>query len=266
MTNIVLYGDPQQHWAKALHPNSKFWNKLEIKSKVVISKNEEKIRVIKDKIIIPLSEEDIKSCPFECLKPSIDIIELFHNKRNFKDFLKANNINNYAQDYTIENVEFPVILKRTDLVKGRGVILIKNIDQLKQTLSSTIFLNQEYILEKYIPTDFEPVTWMVCKDGEVFWHKSLQWSKHTSPTIKKGAEPGGIEYNPSESTIDLFKQVVKISNYTGPIAFNYKMFEDEAVIFEVNPRIGGSLMLEENWDILAGSINTIVKISRDIKK
>jgi hypothetical protein len=39
------------------------------------------------------------------------------------------------------------------------------------------------------------------------------------------------------------------------------MFEDKPVIFVVNPRLGGTLMLEENMDILAEAINTIIKLN-----
>jgi carbamoylphosphate synthase large subunit len=259
MTTIVIYGTPAAHWMQALHPQSNLWSKIDRQTSVLITKNNQKIESIKDKVVIPLYEEDVLACPFESLKPDNDIIKVFQNKRAFKDFLKINNIHHYAKDYTIEDVEFPAILKRTDLVKGKGIFVIQDMEELQARLSMPLYTNQEYIIEKYIPTHYEPVTWMVCKDGEVLWHKSLQWSKDTSPIIKTGAESGGKEYNPSELTIEVFKQVVKISNYSGPIAFNYKMFEDKPVIFEVNPRLGGTLMLEENMHILAEAINTIVE-------
>lgn len=259
MTTIIMYGNPAAHWKRALEKNSKLWSRIEGKPSSLITRNNKVIDGIEDKIIIALNEDDILNCPYKSLKPSDDIIKIFRDKRQFKDFLKINNIDNYAKDYTLENVEFPVILKRTDLVKGKGIFLIKDMEELKIKLSLPIYLNQEYIIEKYISTPYEPVTWMVCKDGEVLWHKSLEWSKKTSPIIKTGAEIGGIEYTPSESTIELFKQIIKISNYSGPIAFNYKMLDESPIIFEVNPRLGGTLMLEENIDLLAEAINTIIK-------
>jgi carbamoylphosphate synthase large subunit len=266
MTTIVIYGKPALHWEDALSSKSSLWSSIDGNPSVLVGRDNKKIRAIEDKIVIPLQEDDILNCPFECLKPDNETIKVFQNKIYFKDFLRLNDINNYAQDYTLENVEFPVILKRVDLVKGKGVFLINNMEQLKRQLSKPIFLNQKYIIEKYIPTDFEPVTWMVCKDGQVIWHRSLQWSKSNSPIIKLGAEPGGIEYNPDEATIELFKQIVKISNYSGPITINYKMFESRPVIFEVNPRLGGTLMLRDNRNLLIEAISTIIKISGNLKE
>jgi phosphoribosylaminoimidazole carboxylase (NCAIR synthetase) len=260
MSTIILYGNPIAHWLEALTKHSNLWSNIDGEHRSLITTNNDKIKSIKDKIVIPLQENDILNCPFECLKPDNETIKIFKNKKQFKEFLRTNNINNYPQDYTVDNIEFPVILKRTDLVKGKGVFLINDMEELKLNLSKAIFKNQEYIIEKYIPTDFEPVTWMICKDGEVLWNKSLQWSKENSPIIKLGAETGGIEYNPDEETIALFKKIVKISNYSGPITVNYKMFDGKAIIFEVNPRLGGTLMLNENRHLLIEAINLIINL------
>jgi len=260
MTTIILYGNPITHWREALKEDSSLWSNIDGQPEALLTLDDDKISAIEDRIVIPLQEDDVLNCPFECLKPDNETIKIFKDKRQFKDFLRANEIDNYAQDYTVENVQFPVILKRTDLVKGQGVYLINGVEKLNRYLSSQMFKNQEYIIEKYIPTDFEPATWMICKDGEVLWHRSLQWSKITSPTIKCGAEPGGREYHPDEATIALFKQIIKISNYSGPITFNYKMLDGKAILFEANPRLGGTLMLQENRHLLIEAINMIIKL------
>jgi len=260
MTTIILYGNPVTKWREALKEDSNLWPNIDGAPYALVTLDNDIIGCIEDKIVIPLQEDDIANCPFECLKPDNETIKIFRDKRQFKDFLKSNGIDNYAKDYTVEDVEFPVILKRTDLVKGQGVYLINGVEKLNIYLSRSMFKGQPYILEKYIPTEFEPATWMICKDGEVFWHRSLQWSKITSPTIKCGGEPGGKEYHPDEDTIALFKQIVKISNYSGPITFNYKMFDGKAILFEANPRLGGTLMLEENRHLLIEAINMIIKL------
>jgi hypothetical protein len=260
MTTIILYGNPVTKWREALKEDSSLWSNIDGAPYALVTLDNDIIGCIEDKIVIPLQEDDIANCPFECLKPDNETIKIFRDKRQFKDFLKSNGIDNYAKDYTVEDAEFPVILKRTDLVKGQGVYLINGVEKLNIYLSRSMFKGQPYIIEKYIPTDFEPATWMICKDGEVFWHRSLQWSKITSPTIKRGGEPGGKEYHPDEATIALFKQIVKLTNYSGPITFNYKMQDGKAVLFEANPRLGGTLMLEENRHLLIEAINLIIKL------
>lgn len=260
MTTIILYGNPITHWRDSLKEDSSLWSNIDGAPDALISLDRDEIEAIEDKIVIPLQEDDIVNCPFECLKPDNETIKIFRDKRQFKDFLRANDIDNYAKDYTVEDVEFPVILKRIDLVKGQGVYLINGVEKLNLYLSRSMFKDQPYIIEKYIPTDFEPATWMICKDGEVLWHRSLQWSKITSPTIRCGGEKGGKEYHPDEDTIALFKQIVKLSNYSGPITFNYKMLDGKAILFEANPRLGGTLMLEENRHLLIEAINLIIKL------
>ena len=85
------------HWLEALTKHSNLWSNIDGEHKSLITTNNDKVKSIKDKIVIPLQENDILNCPFECLKPDNETIKIFKNKKQFKEFLRTNNIDNYPQ-------------------------------------------------------------------------------------------------------------------------------------------------------------------------
>ena len=69
----------------------------------------------------------------------------------------------------------------------------------------------------------------------------------------------------SASVLAAFSKIMASFAYDGPVNINYKMVHDRRkpgrkwpVIFDVNPRLGGSLMRPENLDLLVAPLRHII--------
>ncbi len=81
--------------------------------------------------------------------------KLLHNKWKFKEFCIKNDIStpkgfSYTHKKNIETLQFPVVVKPTNLSGGRGVTTVQNLSELHQALAETKKLSNEIFLEEYI--------------------------------------------------------------------------------------------------------------------
>lgn len=65
------------------------------------------------------------------------------------------------------------------------------------------------------------------------------------------------KFEASIDTLRTLQSLVAPLKYDGPINFDYKLIKDGLRIIEINPRLGGSLIIPENVDDLAGALGAI---------
>jgi carbamoylphosphate synthase large subunit len=65
--------------------------------------------------------------------------------------------------------------------------------------------------------------------------------------------------NLNHETSRTIKNVIKHLNYSGPCNIDFKLINGIPKIFEINPRLGGSLMVEENLPVLAKILEIVIK-------
>ena len=86
---------------------------------------------------------------------TLETAKLLHNKWKFKEFCLLNNISTpkgvfYKNNISIDNIEFPLVVKPTNLSGGRGVKIVYNSKELKLSLTQSLDLSDELFLEEYI--------------------------------------------------------------------------------------------------------------------
>jgi len=66
----------------------------------------------------------------------------------------------------------------------------------------------------------------------------------------------------SADLLSIFQGILKPLNFNGPCNIDFKLTpQGKLKIFEINPRLGGSLMHEENGDLLKDAINHILALA-----
>ncbi len=235
---------------EALSPGAKVWEMLPYQLSVEKVELSTQILPPNSKtIIIPLLEEHIASCPteFASLIPSQVALEILKDKAKFAKYAEQNNLTGFCPK-TYQHVfsaKFPCVLKRTNLNAGFGIRVVANALQLKQELEREEFKNQNYILQELIPGSTEYVTHCVCKNGKIFWSCTYQYHLSQKNNIQSPKTIIKIPGDPQK--LKIFEKFLKPLSYTGPCNIDYKLNEEnELMIFEINPRLGGSLMRPEN--------------------
>ena len=150
------------------------------------------------------------------------------------------------------------MLKRVDLAGGIGVELVTSKEQLDRLLETPTFRGQEVLLQAFVPGATEYVTHCVCKDGAILWSCTFSWALGA---VAFGIPVFGdtISVTASCRTLCDITSLLAPLRYSGPCCANYKLLPTgEIAIFEINPRLGGSLMNPRNIDCLRQAMAHII--------
>jgi carbamoylphosphate synthase large subunit len=251
---VVIYGKGLwSSWKDALGAESDFWKGFSSIEKVIevddidfpledVCKNYNKV------VLIPLSVQDNFNHPKGCLTlvSSYDTLNTFNNKDLFYKFLERNGLKEYFPkllNITSNTPEFPFIMKRLDLYAGVGIALIWDQERYEWALNNHRFKDQEYLVQEYIEGDVEYVTQVMCKDGEILWNVTFEGPVPKDGKVNMGpfAENKIVTMEPE--VLDVFRKIFNLANYSGPANVNFKLRDGKPIIFESNPRFGGSMFL-----------------------
>ena len=262
---VVLYGKSWDNWMDALAPTSNLWKDLTHVEKVITVEGlgfplQDIANNYKTTVVIPLKEEHILTHPkgYLSLIPSKDVIDIVSYKTNFYNLLTKNDLGeHFPKQLTSPNFAKPFIIKRLNGAGGEGIFLVWNQDRYEKALQQPSLKGQPYILEEYIEGDNEYVFYCVCKDGELLWSTSLIAQPPTDSRVQKGSFTNAAETQIKPDVYDIFKTIFKLLNYNGPANINYKLKEGKPIIFEINPRFGGTLMDPKFRHLLSEQVKTI---------
>lgn len=171
-------------------------------------------------------------------------ISTFHNKKYFCRFMINNSLEKYIprllpfpQSGTFYN-EFPIIIKPELSISGNNTHIIKNFDDWnKLEIKRKLYIAQKYIFSNYIYTCH-----ILSNNGNILIGKVYQTNKPEEYYIQIGPIKNYISRDLNNSELSIFSTILKLSNYHGFCSINYDYENDIIKIFEINPRIGGSLI------------------------
>jgi biotin carboxylase len=86
---------------------------------------------------------------------NLETATLVHNKWKFKEFCLENSISTpsgfyYTDELDLDNINFPITIKPTNLSGGRGVDVVYDITNLKESLKKSREVSDEIFLEDFI--------------------------------------------------------------------------------------------------------------------
>lgn len=265
---VIIYGFHSEDWNQALSPKSKVWKLLPDVGKVLVVEGSPeflpKKRLYFKDCIIPLMENHIKATPDSStsLKPRLEILEKFANKKIFHLLLKELNLAEYQPNIYLDQeiTKFPIVLKRTNLNACQGIKIIFTQEELIDSLSQDMWRGKEIIIQEFIENTNEFVWHAVYKDGVRLWETTIKYVKSNSLILRgPDSEIESIIVEPNPDATKVFDQIMSKTNYSGPCNIDFSYESSNPKIFEINPRIGGSLMNPENKELLAQALKAIIK-------
>jgi predicted ATP-grasp superfamily ATP-dependent carboligase len=262
MNVLVIYGH-QQGWN--VHPDKllkhltpffidvKYYTEiLSLKNYLEYNNNKNYILPLTEPHILELNEHQIKA-----IMTTPEVISIFSNKDVFDKYIVQHNLTSYAPKryYFNDNSNKLVIVKPPCGGSSVGMYL-SNINNL----DSSVFDN--HVVQEYIKADTEFTGNLVVQDGNILYgfayyryYGDRNYIKHDSQdfTVQKKVPI-------SKKYLDVLELFLKPVNYTGICNVDFKLVNDEIIVFEINPRCGGSLFFSQHYSDFAYIICQLMNV------
>ncbi len=181
------------------------------------------------------------------LLPDSDALTIASDKWLLSKFLSENKLPQPATIFfqnlngldELSEMEFPVLVKPTKGLFGRGIKLFSNPTELKDHLNSCED-SEEYVIQSFVK-GFDIDCSVLCKEGEIL---NFTIQKEIYPSNNKFGSPAAIEFLYEDNVFDIVKNLIQKLNWSGVahIDLRYDESENQFKIIEVNPRFWGSLL------------------------
>jgi len=178
------------------------------------------------------------------LIPDKRAVQVTHDKSRFNEFLGAKGFGDLVPAVYGDAVEYPFIYKKHHDQAGINSKIVHSPAE-REAFERTIDTN-EYYKQRYVGGRKEYTTHFLSRGGEVLFDRTVEFAfdgdhfvrgvNFESKSIDKVATPFA----------GTFAAILDALAYTGTCCFNYKIDSGKPLIFEVNPRAGGSLRLDLN--------------------
>jgi hypothetical protein len=264
---VILYGMPYADW-NATVSNRDLWMKLPGVARVLRrAATPLGSGARADDVVIAMKSAHLRRRPGgRSLEPTAHALATLEDKARFASYMAENGFGKYCpRTYAgRHDAAFPCMLKRTDLSASLGVAIVQSADQLDELLRTRTFDGHPYILQAAVPGPIEYATYCVCKDGRVLWSCSFATDIGAPVAIKRedNALPRQAVATP-EPVLRQIEAVLQPLAFSGPCNVDYKIMDDGRMqIFEINPRLGGTLMLPPQSEQLRGALVCIIENAR----
>lgn len=251
----------------ALDPQAPVWKKVSQDISVFHARDDEMAvdllaELPANTCVIPLMEVHALTVPpaSRSLTANASVIELLSDKAQFVQWMKrcgkGKLIPNTAFGKPLR--KFPQLLKKTRLNGGRGQVIVSSKAEMRTLLNRPKWHSGDWIAQEAIHGIKEYVWHVICKDGEVLWSLLLGYVLPREFSIRPDGRSSPKIAALPESALKPLVTLLKKLNYTGPANIDFKIVGRKPIIFEINPRFGGSLMLPKFVDYLAEALQVIV--------
>jgi len=265
---VVIWGVHSLDWMTALHPSAPVWKKIPQVGGVVhrsplrpdVSLG---ARLGRRTVVIPLMEEHIAQRPARhaALVPTPEVLAILRDKGRFADYVRERGLSHLcpATYASIEEAKFPCVIKRTDLNSGHGVEMAASLEQARGVLENDPFAGCECVVQAMTAFEVEYTIHCVCRKGRIVWHAAYAFDFPEQQIRKVGARYTIRRATMSGRALEDLEALLLPLEYSGPCNVDCTLGADGGlVIFEINPRMGGSLMRPENTNDLAACLSVII--------
>lgn len=196
-------------------------------------------------LVVPLTIPDLKHLS-ECREliadnpiptPSMQSILLCDDKYRFNQTLTATGFGDYIPKMGTALAR-PYILKKSIDEWGENSHIISNEEQ-EQTYARAM-ADPNYFCQELIAGSREYATHVIFDGKKIVSSIEIEYTFETETPIKGQDQPIYKKIKAC-SYLDLFSSILSSVGFEGLCCINYKVRDNRPLIFEINPRFGGSL-------------------------
>ncbi len=266
---VILYGLPYGDWNAAL-ADPKMWQDLGVVSEVRRVPGFRGLlpRATERTVLIPMKTSHTVEAPrdYRSLIPDRRTALILADKDAFYSYMVESGFGAYVPATYASPGEalFPCVAKRLDLSASIGVEIATTRTHLEEILQSRLFNGRPFLLQAVVPGTLEYATYCICDGGRILWSSTFVSTMGGPAMIKN--EDNGKDRRIVTTPVEVLKQfetVLAPLGYRGPCVIDYKIAGDGRVqIFEINPRLGGTLLLESNAGLLREALSQVLAAAR----
>lgn len=198
--------------------------------------------------VVPLRLSDyapMRARPAPCmLLPDKRVVQVMHDKSRFNAYLADHGFGALVPTVYGDAVEYPFIYKKHHDQAGIASKIVHSPDE-RAAFEAAIDPG-EYYKQRYVGGRREYTTHFLCTGGAIRFDATVEFAFDGDHFVR------GVNFEQrsidkiATPFMDSFAAILRALAYTGTCCFNYKIEDGKPLIFEVNPRVGGSLRLELN--------------------
>jgi predicted ATP-grasp superfamily ATP-dependent carboligase len=187
-----------------------------------------------------------------------EAIKTLYYKNLFASFMLDNFPDCIPMTYFSDPIKFPCIMKPINGIGGKDIIIFQSKVDYD---NSPIKFNNNYIIQDYLFTEITSTAHFLCYNGKIIM--SVKYTAKTPEKyhVQKGNIVNYIKEELGDKEKLIFSSILAKLNYDGLCCIDYYFNGIDLKIYEINPRIGGSLVDNEN-----DFFTFINQIKEDIKK
>lgn len=172
--------------------------------------------------------------------PGPEVMERCNNKELFYAFMQDSGFGAYIP-YTGKPEGFPYYLKKKVSYGGLDSELIT--DAAVESAHLDKLFSDDYLVQAAVPGNKEFATHILFRSGSIVAAFTI-CHHHRTPLYIRGHKKAASAYSDlcKNQHLPLFGDILRSLGFEGICCFDYKIVEGSPVIFEINPRIGGSAM------------------------
>lgn len=177
---------------------------------------------------------------------TLETAKLVHNKWKFKDFCLKNTISTpngifYKDQNNLKNLQFPIVVKPTNLSGGRGVEIVNDTNELQKSLTSAQKFSDEIFLEEFI--DGKLIAYSIfLKNQKIIYGFVGEDKTYLNPYLIASAYPTKIEdivLKKLKEDIEKLAQMLHLVD--GMFHLQILIKDQKPYIIDVTRRIPGDL-------------------------
>ena len=173
------------------------------------------------------------------LLPDPDTVALCDDKLVFAQHLMRRGLDDVVPSIG-PDLSYPYVLKPRVGEWGTDVVIIENTAQAEAHLEQ--LTSPEFFRQECVEGDREYTTHFVANEGRLLMAGTLEFRFGTGRYVKGVATPARRQTIVDHAVHDgLLADIVEGLGYTGIGCSNYKLVDGRPQIFEINPRVGGSM-------------------------
>lgn len=261
---IVVHGRHTRKWNEAFEARSKIWDILVPAG--LAQPETGTPRPWRKRVVVPLIEPHVASTPFDCyaLVPDPRTLAILSDKAEFARHAGGQGLA-HLLPRTLDLAEptFPAVLKPTNLCASVGVAVVRSQAELDEKLATSPWSDGQVLLQEAVASLDDRVTHLVCVRGRIVWHRTYTYGLDGPDAIRPIDAKVVRRDDASSEDLAAFESLLMPLGYDGPANIDYRRRADGSLaIFEINPRLGGSMMRKKNAADLAACLAVIVKHAR----
>ena len=196
-------------------------------------------------VIIPLARRhaealgrrpDLKGRKF--LHPSPETVALCHDKLALTRFLIAEGFGDFVPSLRAPGAPYPYVWKRRQSAFGRDCHIVRGPEDERDLDPA----DPDWFAQVVAPAPIEYATHILRAGGKIHYVSSMTYQL-AGPGLVLGQlnAPRAIRLDAGCPHLDIFAAILDRLDYEGVTCIDYKVEGGRPLIFEINPRFGGSL-------------------------